>query len=110
MGDGFWGCLWDEHHRQKKILDFPAEEANKILHKGEWNHYYFRCAGPHITIFLNGVKTGEVDDPDGYASGPLGFQLCHGDNTVASFKNIYIKLMNPPLPGTAPKPDDPVVP
>ena len=110
MGEGYWGCLWDEHHRQKKILDFPADEANKILRKGDWNHYYFRCAGPHVTIFLNGVKTGEVDDPGGFPSGPLGFQLCHGDNTVASFKNIYIKLLKPALPGTAPKPENPPVP
>ena len=110
MGDGFWGCLWDEHHRQKKILDFPKEEADKILHKNDWNHYYFRCVGHHITIFLNGVKTGEVDDEGGFDSGPLGFQLCHGDNTVASFRNIYIKTLKPATAGTAPKPADPVVP
>jgi len=110
MGEGYWGCLWDEHHRQKKIIDFPADEAAKIYHKGDWNHYYYRCVGSHITIFLNGVKTGEVDDPEGFASGPLGFQLCHGDNTVASFKNIYIKPLKPAMPSTAPKPADPVVP
>jgi hypothetical protein len=110
MGQGYWGCLWDEHHRQKKILDFPAEEADKIVHKNDWNHYYFRCVGSHIAIFLNGVKTGEVDDPEGYASGPVGFQLCHGDNTVASFKNIYVKLLKPALPGTAPQPADPPAP
>lgn len=110
MGDGFWGCLWDEHHRQSKILDFPADEASKILRQGDWNHYYFRCVGSRCTIFLNGVKTGEVDDPGGYESGPLGFQLCHGDNTVASFRNIYVKLVKPALRGTAPKPADPTVP
>ena len=110
MGEGYWGCLWDEHHRQKKILDFPKEDADKVLHKNDWNHYYFRCAGHHITIFLNGVKTGEVDDEGGFDSGPLGFQLCHGDNTVASFRNIYIKTLKPAEKGTAPKPADPVVP
>ena len=110
MGDGYWGCLWDEHHRQKKILDFPADAAEKILHRGDWNHYYFRCVGSHVTIFLNGVKTGGVDDPGGFASGPLGFQLCHGDNTVASFKNIYVKTLKPATPGTAPVPVDPPAP
>lgn len=103
MGDGYWGCLWDEHHRQKKIFDFPKEEAEKILHKEGWNHYYFKMNGSHITIYLNGVKTAEGDDPDGFPSGPLGFQLCHGGNTVASFRNIYVKLLSPELPGTAPK-------
>jgi len=110
MGDGYWGCLWDEHHRQTKILDCPKETADKILHKDAWNHYYFRMVGDHITIFLNGIKTAEGDDPDGYKSGPVGFQLCHGDNTVASFRNIYVKLIKPEEKGTAPMPADPPVP
>jgi len=110
MGDGYWGCLWDEHHRQTKIFDYPKEEADKILHKDDWNHYYYRCVGHHITIFLNGVKTADGDDPGGYDDGPVGFQLCHGENTVASFKNIYVKLLKPATRGTAPTPADPPVP
>ena len=110
MGKGYWGCLWDEHHRQKKIFDFPEAEADKILHKEDWNHYYFRMKGSHIAIFLNGVKTAEGDDPGGFTSGPLGFQLCHGDNTVASFRNIYVKTYAPAEKSTAPKPADPPVP
>ncbi len=118
MGDGYWGCLWDEHHRQTKIFDFPKAEADKILHKDDWNHYFVRMAGTHITIYLNGVKTAEGDDPGGFPSGPLGFQLCHGDNTVASFRNIYVKtkfsavgpdgtplaVNSPAMKGTAPEP------
>ena len=101
-GDGYWGCLWDEHHRQKKIFDFPGDKQTKVLNKDGWNHYYFRMQGPHITIFLNGIKTAEGDDPEGFKSGPLGFQLCHGENTVAQFKNIYVKPLAPPTKGTAP--------
>ena len=104
MGDGYWGCLWDEHHRQKKIFDYPKAKADKLLHHEDWNHYYFRMNGPHITIFLNGTKTAEGDDPGGFPAGPLGFQLCHGENTVASFKNIYVKLIKPATRGTAPVP------
>lgn len=106
MGEGYWGCLWDEHHRQTKIFDFPQNYADAIVRKGDWNHYYVRMVGTHITIFLNGVKTAEGDDPGGFASGPLGFQLCHGANTVASFKNIYIKALKKPTKGTAPLRDD----
>ena len=110
MGDGFWGCLWDEHHRQKKIIDYPQEQADRILHKDDWNHYFVRAVGPHLTLYLNGVKTGEVDDPDGYPGGPLGFQLCHGGNVVASFRNLYIKSLRPPTPGSAPKPPAEAIP
>ncbi|MBB6049272.1 3-keto-disaccharide hydrolase [Armatimonas rosea] len=106
MGDGFWGCLWDEHHRQKKIFDFPTELQNQLVKQGDWNHYYFKMVGTHITIYLNGVKTAEGDDPDGFKSGPIAFQLCHGPNTVASFKNLYIKPLAKPTKGTAPKSDE----
>ena len=118
MGEGYWGCLWDEHHRQVKIFDYPKADADKILRKDDWNHYFVRMAGPHITIYLNGVKTAEGDDPGGFPSGPLGFQLCHGDNTIASFRNIYVKtkfsavgpdgaplaVNSPAMKGTAPEP------
>jgi hypothetical protein len=124
MGDGFWGCLWEEHKRSKKVLDYPKEEADKILHKDDWNHYYFRAVGHRVTIFLNSVRTGEVDDPEGLLSGPLGFQLCHSGAEVASFKNIYIKTKftisgpagtnmevgKPPTKGTAPLPPEHPVP
>lgn len=110
MGDGYWGCLWDEHHRQKKIFDFPKADADKIVRNNDWNHYYIRMVGDHVTIFLNGVKTADGDDPGGFKSGPLGFQLCHGDNTVASFKNIYVKPLTKPTKGTAPVPTDPPIP
>lgn len=110
MGDGFWGCLWDEHHRQKKIFDYPKEKGDALLKKEDWNHYYVRMDGPHIQIYFNGVKTADGDDPEGFPSGPLGFQLCHGANTVASFKNIWIKPLKPALPSTAPKPADPPTP
>lgn len=110
MAEGYWGCLWDEHHRQKKIVDYPQAEADKIVHKEAWNHYYFTMRGPHVVMYLNGVKTADVQDPEGYASGPLGFQLCHGDNTIASFRNIYVKLLAPALPSTAPAPPATAVP
>jgi hypothetical protein len=110
MGDGFWGCLWDEHHRQKKIFDFPKDEADKFLRPDDWNHYYVRMVGDHITLYLNGVKTADGTDPDGFKSGPIGFQLCHGPNTVASFRNIYVKPLAKPTKGTAPVPGDPPVP
>jgi hypothetical protein len=110
MGDGYWGCLWEEHKRAKRVFEYPKEQADAILHKDDWNHYYVRAVGHHITMYLNGVKTADGDDPEGLLSGPLGFQLCHGGQEVASFRNIYIKTLKRPTPGTAPKPPDVPVP
>ena len=123
MGDGYWGCLWEEHKRSKRVFAYPKEDADKILHHDDWNHYFVRAVGHHITIYLNSVKTADGDDPEGLLSGPLGFQLCHGGNEVASFRNIYIKtrftaagtegrkrIDAPPTKGTAPRPPETVVP
>ncbi|MGC4042577.1 MAG: DUF1080 domain-containing protein [Armatimonas sp.] len=105
MGVGSWGCLWDENRRQRKILDCPMDLQNKLVKQGDWNHYYFKMVGSHITIYLNGVKTAEGDDPGGFKSGPIAFQLSRGPGMVASFKNIYIKPLAKPTRGTAPKSD-----
>ena len=112
MGDGYWGCLWEEHKREIKVIDYPKAEADKIVRAGDWNHYFVRAVNHKITIYLNGVKTGEVNDEPGLLSGPIGFQLCHGGNTIASFKNLYIrtkfetadgnKINSAPLKSTVP--------
>ena len=62
--------------------------------------------GTHITIYLNGVKTVEGDDPGGFKSGPIAFQLSRGRDMMASFKNIYIKPLKNPTKGTAPQSDN----
>jgi 3-keto-disaccharide hydrolase len=92
MGEGYWGCLWDEG-RHLKVVDYPAEDAAKLVHADDWNHYYVRAEGHHIEAWLNGVKTIDVVDDQGYLSGPIGFQLCHGKGhaTDASFKNIVCR-------------------
>jgi hypothetical protein len=92
MGDGYWGCLWEEHGRGK-VVDYPSTEADKLLHKEDWNHYYILAFGHHIQAWLNGVKTIDVVDDKGLLTGPIGFQLCHGQGkmTDASFKNVVYR-------------------
>lgn len=92
MGEGYWGCLWDERGRGM-VVKFPTEAAAKILHHNEWNHYYIRAQGHHIQAWLNGVKTIDVVDEQGRLTGPIGFQLCHGlgKATDASFKNVVLR-------------------
>jgi Domain of Unknown Function (DUF1080) len=94
MGEGYWGCLWDEHGRGK-VVDFPKTEADKVVKQDEWNHYYIRAQGHHIQAWLNGVKTIDVVDEKGLLSGPIGFQLCHGTGkrTDASFKNVVYRQL-----------------
>lgn len=91
MGEGYWGALWDERGRGM-VAAFPKERAETLVRRDDWNHYYIRARGHHIEAWLNGVKTIDVVDEKGRASGPIGFQLCHGDKpTDASFKNVYVR-------------------
>jgi Domain of Unknown Function (DUF1080) len=91
MGEGYWGSLWDERGRGM-LARYPKQEVDRILHGEDWNHYYVRAVGHHIEAWLNGVKTIDLVDEPGRLSGPIGFQLCHGDKpTRASFKNVYVR-------------------
>ena len=95
MGEGYWGALWDERGRGM-IASYPRESADQILHANDWNHYYVRAIGHHVEAWLNGVKTVDVVDEPGRLTGPIGFQLCHGDKaTAASFKNLYVRRLQP---------------
>jgi len=94
MGDGYWGSLWDERGAGM-VAQYPKEQANQILHKNDWNHYYVIAQGHHIQMWLNGVKTVDVTDPNGKLTGPIGFQLCHAGKTDCSFKNIYLRPLKP---------------
>lgn len=96
MGDGYWGCLWDEG-RHVKVVDYPPADAAKLVKQDDWNHYYVRAEGHHIQAWLNGVKTIDVVDEPGLLSGPIGFQLCHGGGkmTDASFKNVVYRTLQP---------------
>ena len=92
MGDGYWGCLWDERGRGM-VAKYEKADADKIVKKDDWNHYYIRAEGHHIQAWLNGVKTIDIVDEPGNLTGPIGFQLTHGvgNKTAASFKNVYIR-------------------
>ncbi len=95
MGEGYWGSLWDERGRGM-VAAFPKERATSVVRKDDWNHYYIRARGQRIEAWLNGVKTIDVVDEKGRPSGPIGFQLCHGDKaTDASFKNVYVRALPP---------------
>jgi hypothetical protein len=98
MGEGYWGCLWDERGRGM-VAKYEKSDADKLVKKDEWNHYYVRADGPHMQMWLNGVKTVDMVDSEGFAKKPIGaigFQLAHGvgNKTEASFRNVYLR----PLP------------
>ncbi|HUR46012.1 MAG TPA: DUF1080 domain-containing protein [Candidatus Saccharimonadales bacterium] len=96
MGDGWWGCLYDESRRNKVLVKPDAETVNKALKKGEWNDYEIRCEGKQIRLAINGTQTVDYTEADEKipSFGILGMQVHGGGITEAYYKDISIE----PLP------------
>lgn len=73
-------------------------EWRKWYHKGDWNKLRVRIVGqpPHITVWLNGEKTVDWQDPEGRlpATGYVGIQIHGGKGAFGEGCKIrYRKLM-----------------
>ena len=105
VGQGYWGCLYDES-RRNKILVKASDKAVAAIHKGDWNHYVIRAMGPKITLYLNGVEsvTYTEDDASVARDGKIALQVHAGKPMTVEFKDILIQ----PLP--VPEADDSATP
>jgi len=108
IGDGYYGCLYDES-RRRKILARPDDATIKkaIDAGGEdgWQKYRIRAVGDRIELWLNGIKTVDFAEPDAEIArdGVIALQV-HGQmvGTVA-YRNIEIIDLNQKSQPAAPK-------
>ncbi len=105
IGQGYWGCLYDES-RRNKILVKASDRAVAAIHKDGWNHYVIRAMGGKITLFLNGVESVTYTEPDAAIprDGKIALQVHAGKPMTVEFKDIEIQ----PLP--IPEADDKATP
>jgi pimeloyl-ACP methyl ester carboxylesterase len=105
IGDGFWGCLYDES-RRNKVLVPASEDALKVLNKTDWNHYTVSATGGKIVLAINGKRSVEYHEPDAAIArdGLLAMQIHAGGPMEIQFRDVMIQ----PLPiATADKPAGP---
>jgi predicted esterase len=105
IGEGYWGCLYDESRRNKVLV--PArDEALKALNKTDWNHYVVSAAGDKIVLSINGKRSVEYHEPDAAIarSGMLAVQIHAGGPMEVQYKDVMIQ----PLP--TPTADKPAAP
>jgi acetyl esterase/lipase/prenyltransferase beta subunit len=97
IGQGYWGCLYDES-RRNKILVKASDRAVAAIHKGDWNHYAIRAMGGKITLFLNGVPSVTYDEPDANIArdGKIALQVHAGKPMTVEFKDILIQALPTP--------------
>ena len=89
MGDAYWGSVYGEHFGDRILKQAPAEVVQKVK-KDDFNDYFIRCVGKHITIKLNG-ETAVDDDLEIPEEGIIAWQLHGGGPMEVIFKEIKFK-------------------
>lgn len=91
IGQEFWGSLYGEHFGGM-MKQAPADVVKKALKPKDFNDYYIKCVGKHVTIKLNGETTVDDDFPKMPDDGIIAWQLHSGFKTMeVTFKNIKFK-------------------
>lgn len=93
LGDGWWGCLYDES-RRRKVLARPSEaELAKVLRPDDWNEYRIRCEGKRIRLWINGYQTVDYTEQDESLEqiGIIGLQIHSGPPSEARYRDISIR-------------------
>lgn len=97
IGQGYWGCLYDESRRNKVLVMPPKAEVEKVLKADGWNDYVITAKGDHIILELNGLKTVdyiEAQPADKIArNGIFGLQIHAGGPMEIHVKDIFIKRL-----------------
>jgi len=96
MGDGWWGCLYDESRRRKVLAGPPADERSKIIKADDWNEYRIRCQGAKIQLWVNDQMTVDYTEPDSSIEqkGLIGLQIHGGPPSEAWYKDIRIRELS----------------
>ena len=95
LGDGWWGCLYDESRRRKVLAGPPREERAKPVNRDDWNDYRIRCEGRRIQLWINGQQTVDYTETDASIerTGIIGLQIHGGPPSEAWYRNIRIKRL-----------------
>jgi hypothetical protein len=93
LGDGWWGCLYDESRRRQVLAGPSAEKRQKVVKTEDWNQYRIRCRGRRIQLWVNGQATVDYTEPDESIpqKGLIGLQIHGGPPSEAWYKDILIK-------------------
>jgi len=72
-----------------KTTKSPSLGVDPLHPIGEWNTYEVRCDGPKITLWVNGILTGEFAAPEV----PKGYFGLEAEGYHIEFRNIQLKKL-----------------
>jgi hypothetical protein len=90
IGQVYWGSLYGEHFGGM-MKQAPPDLIKKILKEKDFNDYYIKCVGDHVTIKLNGQTTVDGDFPKMPKTGIIAWQLHTGGPMEVTFRKIQFK-------------------
>ena len=91
MGQQYWGSLYGEHFGGMMKAADP-NLVKRVLKKDDFNDYYIKCVGKHVTIKLNGETTVDDDFEKMPEDGIIAWQLHAGYPSMeVIFKDIKFK-------------------
>jgi hypothetical protein len=90
MGQQFWGSLYGEGIGGMMKAS-PPDVVKRVLKPNEFNDYYIKVVGKHVTIKLNGETTVDDDFSQMDNEGIIAWQLHQGQPMEATFRNIQFR-------------------
>jgi len=90
IGEGYWGSLYGENFGGM-MKQAPADKVNAKLKKDDFNHYYIKCVGKHVTIKVNDVVAVDAEFPKMPEEGIIAWQIHGGHVMEVTFRNIHFK-------------------
>src|SRR5262249_53520503 len=100
IGTGWWGSLWGEAFGG--MMEKAPDKIQKVVKTKDFNDYYIKVAGKHLTIKINGEISVDQDFDGARAKkgkgrqelpdeGIIAFQLHAGGPMEVTFKEIHFK-------------------
>ncbi len=93
MAKGFWGSLYGEQFGGMMKAASP-EVVKKAVKETDFNDYYIKVVGKHVTIKINGETTVDGDFEKMPAEGIIAWQLHQGPPMEVIFKDIEFKNLS----------------
>jgi hypothetical protein len=90
IAKGFWGSLYGEQFGGM-MKAAPPEVVKKAVKETDFNDYYIKVVGKHVTIKLNGETTVDGDFEKMPDEGIIAWQLHQGPPMEVIFKDIEFK-------------------
>jgi hypothetical protein len=90
IGQAFWGSLYGERFGGM-MKQSPGELVRKAVKPSDFNDYYIKCVGKHVTIKINDETMVDGDFAKMPDEGIIAWQLHQGPSMEVTFKDIQFK-------------------